>query len=184
MNVYFFQVEGLNYLWNVPSTCFIPRKYTLKSSKICFVECIVINIKAHWHSETTSWVHMSHACPPYLLHSSLACSRWVKRTGQTSCEDWCSPFSRHHSLSSCCNCCNLKLWTEGSFLLWNQLYAGPALKQQKPHSVRTEARAQLHRVKQNPTFLTLKEITSSKSGAYHTQAGVCQPANITLKSHI
>ena len=109
--------------------------------------------------------------PPYLLHSSLACSRWVKRTGQTSCEDWCSPFSRHHSLSSCCNCCNLKLWTEGSFLLWNQLYAGPALKQHKPHFARrTEARAQLHRVKQNPTFLTLKEIASSKSGAYHTQA--------------
>jgi hypothetical protein len=87
-------------------------------------ECTVIKMKALLHSETVSGV-----LTPYLPDSGPACSRWVKRNGQASCEGWCSPFSRHHCLLS--SCYNLKLWTKGNFLHWSVLYAVLALKQHK-----------------------------------------------------
>lgn len=148
-----------------------------------FVECTVkIRIKTHLHSETRPQcpgTSRQHARPSYLSHSGPASSRWVQRIGQTSCEDRCSPVSRHHSLlSSRYNCCNLKLGTKGNFLLWNQLHVGVALKQHKScFAQRKIVIMQFHRVKQNSQRKRLFEIM----GLLNTQAGILWTSTLYLE---
>lgn len=113
---------------------------------------------------------------PYLRCLGLAYSRWVKRSGQISCEDWCSPFSRHHSLLSFCyNCYNWKLWIKGNFLLWNQLYAGLVLKQHKSH--RDNA---VSLIKAKSISISQRWTVQNHALGLISKLGFCEPAQTLL----